>query len=173
MRYAKILRNDCVNGEDVCVSLWTQGCNFHCDSCHNQCLWDFNNGIEIQTGQLIDKILKLISMNGVQRNFSVLGGEPLCDENILNIDIIITIVRQYYPNIKIFLWTGYTKEELENSIKNEYNRGNLLKNILKNIDYLIEGRYIKEQRDLTLKWRGSANQRILTKKELGEMITNE
>ena len=84
-----------------------------------------------------------------------MGGEPLCKENIEEIDNIITSVRAAYPHIKIFVWTGYTLEELQKE-KNEH-----IINILSKIDVLIDGKYEEEQRDITLELRGSKNQRIL------------
>ena len=70
IRYAALKENDIVNGEDVCVSLWTQGCPFHCPGCHNPETWDFNGGIEEDFHILLDKIIKAINKNEVIRNFS-------------------------------------------------------------------------------------------------------
>lgn len=161
MRIAGIKENDIVNGEGVCVSVFVQGCPHRCKGCFNPETWDFESGIDFaETGTIVQKIIKLIRKNGVQRNFSILGGEPLCPENIKQVFHIIQCVRNIYPNIKIFVWTGYTIEEL-------IERKNLYVNeILKRIDYLIDGRFIEEQKDITLKWRGSRNQRILTQKEI-------
>lgn len=109
------------------------------------------------------KISLLIKKNNVLRNFSILGGEPLCEENIVDVTVIISLIRLMHPNIKIFLWTGYTMEEL---IK----RTNVYTEvILALIDVLIDGPYIEEERDITLPLRGSRNQRIW-KKEDGEWI---
>lgn len=103
-----------------------------------------------------------VTENGIRRNLSILGGEPLCEENIKNVAQIIYYVKQCFPNIKIFLWTGYKIEDVPYSLD--------LALIIDNIDYIIDGPYIEEQRDLTLKWRGSRNQRILTKKEINDII---
>ncbi len=133
-----------------------------CNGCHNPETWDFSGGIEIDINELIQKIAKALTANGVQRNFSILGGEPLCEENIDNVAHIVFTIKQQFPNIKIFLWTGYRVEEIPSSAA-----WDLIKN---NIDYLIDGPYIKEQRDITLKWRGSRNQRILTTKGINDII---
>ena len=158
MKYAGIIYDDFVNGENVCVSLWMQGCHFHCKGCHNQQTWDFNGGYEMPENFESD-ILKAISKNGIQRNFSMLGGEPLCPENRAFVCNLIKKVRETYPTIKIFVWTGYELEELQAENDKAINE------ILENIDVLITGRFILEQRDITLPVRGSRNQKILYKGE--------
>lgn len=158
MRYAGIIENDVVNGEGVCVSLFTQGCHQRCKGCFNKDTWSFDGGYEIAIDDLINKIANLITKNGIQRNFSILGGEPLCRENINDVAKIITSIKDMFPDIKIFLWTGYIIEDMP--INNAFS-------IIKSkVDYIIDGPYIEKERDLTLKWRGSRNQRILTKKIL-------
>ena len=155
-KYAGLITNDFCNGKGVCVSFFTQGCPHHCKGCHNPETWDFEKGQPLPTN-IRGQIIKAIGANGIIRNFSVLGGEPLCPQNIEEVDKIISGVRAAYPNIKIFLWTGYTLEELkkENNI--------FIDEILSNIDVLIDGPYIEAERDITLELRGSKNQRILYK----------
>lgn len=150
MRYADIKKNDIVNGQDVCVSFWCQGCPIRCSGCHNESIWNFNGGNEF-TPATMSEIIQAISANGIKRNFSILGGEPLCDENIFLTHLVIQEVRKHYPNIKIFLWTGYYYKDLKK--KNDSH----LDYILNNINYLIDGPYIQKQRDITLKLRGSHN----------------
>lgn len=148
--------NDFINGEGVCVSLWTVGCPFKCPGCHNQELWDFEEDLKLPT-DIKGQIIKAISANGVQRNFSVLGGEPLCVENAKIVDDIVTAVRSAYANIKIYIWSGYTFEELEQlSQENAH-----IQHILSLSNYLIDGRFELENRDITLKLRGSSNQNII------------
>ena len=154
MKYAGIIENDVVNGEGVCLSYWTQGCPHKCDGCHNPETWNFNGGKEDSKENILNKILTLLNKNNIHRNLSILGGEPLCDENIDFTMEILKQVKQKYPNIKTFVWTGYTYEELCKLYKNI---------VFDNIDVLIDGRYDKNQRDITLKFRGSKNQRILQK----------
>ena len=153
VRYAGLDKNDILNGEGFCVSFWTQGCPHRCKGCHNPETWDFNNGIEIEYSQLINDIIQSISANGIIRNFSILGGEPFCKENLELVNRIIKDVRKKYPKIKIYCWTGYTYEDL---IKD-----NEAKQILNQIDVLIDGLFILEQRDITLKLKGSLNQRVI------------
>ncbi len=157
MRYAGLLCNDVVNGEGVCVSYWAQGCGRHCRECHNPQTWDFNGGIEDSTPNIILTILRALRANGVKRNFSILGGEPLCLENIQTTTQIVLAIRHQCPSVKIFVWTGYTYEELEARAETD----SYLNYLLRAIDVLIDGPYLKSHRDITLKWRGSTNQRII------------
>ena len=152
MRIAGIIDDDIVDSDDgVAVSLWTVGCPHHCKGCHNQNLWDYDAGQDIPIKMVIDELKEKINKNGVMRNLSILGGEPLDPQNVKDVDKVLKEVRATYPNIKIYLWTGYTFEELE---KREDVRG-----ALRNVDVLIEGRFIEELRqDLPL--RGSSNQRV-------------
>ena len=155
MRYTKIKENDVVNGEGVCVSLWTQGCPHHCKGCFNASTWDFSGGEEFR-GEHIDKILKLLDANGVSRNLSVLGGEPLCEENAYGVFALISIIKQRRPHTKVYVWTGYKYEDL---IK-KYSCYSL-----KDIDILVDGKFEEDKKDIRLKMRGSSNQRIIDVKE--------
>ena len=156
MRIAGLNTNDFANGEGVCVSLFVQGCPHHCGGCFNPQTWDFSGGKE-EPFDLKGQIVKAISANGILRNFSVLGGEPLCQENVEEVSKIIASIKNTYPEIKIFVWTGYTLEQLKQQ-NNPY-----INDILSHIYMLIDGPYIEEQRDITLKLRGSKNQRLLYK----------
>ena len=152
MRIANLNKNDIVNGIGVSVSLFMQGCPHHCPGCFNPESWDFNGGYLHH--HLTFDIINAIKENNIERNFSILGGEPLCEENIEYVKHIIYAVRSYYPNIKICLWTGYTLEELQEQDSNE------LKYILTQVNYLIDGKYLQEQRDVSLWLRGSRNQNV-------------
>lgn len=148
IRLAGIEPNDTANGEGVCVSVFLQGCPHHCPGCHNPETWDFDGGEKYVIDDAITGILKLIRANDIQRNLSILGGEPLCPENIEFTELLAATAKKKYPNIKIFCWTGYVLEELD-------------ENKLINIDVLIDGPYQAENRDITLPLRGSSNQRVL------------
>ena len=157
---AGLNKNDFVNGEGVSVSLFLQGCHFHCPGCHNPESWDFEGGHPCDENKLINEIIEAITKNGIQRNLSILGGEPL--DTVYKIKFIahlIQAVKQQYPNIIICLWTGYYYKDLQ--AKND----DTINYILSQIDYLIEGPFILKERDITLKWRGSRNQRIINMKE--------
>lgn len=156
-----MIKNDIAAGEGVNVSFFTQGCPFKCKGCHNPQTWDFSGGKEFSPA-VLDELINALSANGVKRNLSIMGGEPLCEENVFLVSLIILSVREQFPDIKIYVWTGYTYEELEACSQLEPK----IKTILDNIDYLIDGPFILEERDITLAMRGSRNQRILDMKEM-------
>ena len=159
MRYAGIIKNDIAAGEGVNVTFFTQGCPFHCEGCHNPQTWDFLGGKEF-TADTINEIIAAIGDNGVKRNLSIMGGEPMCPENLFLTTMVLLNIQQRYPDIKYYIWTGYTYEELaaRHDSKTDW--------ILDHIDYLIDGPFILAERDITLGMMGSRNQRILNMKEL-------
>ena len=154
-RYNAIIDNDVVNGQGVCVSFFVQGCPHCCEGCFNPETWDFNGG-QPYSEEIKWEIIKLISANGIQRNFSVLGGEPLAPQHLNMVSSLINAVRHAYPHIKIFLWTGYVKEELDLTDER-------ISLILDKIDVLVDGPFIETQKDLNLKLRGSVNQHVWIK----------
>lgn len=103
MRVAGLTKNDITNGEGICVSLWVQGCPHRCKGCHNPESWDFNGGEYKNNDILLEEIYEAISANGIQRNFSILGGEPLAPQNINDTYYILWEVKQRYPSIKTFV----------------------------------------------------------------------
>lgn len=155
MKYAGITKNDIANGPGIRVSFWVQGCPHKCYNCQNPETWDFNGGKEF-TNKTLQEIKEAISANGIQRNLSILGGEPLCPENQFLTALVIKEIKEIYPSISIYLWTGYTIEELTSLRKIQ----NHLDYILNNINVLIDGKYENDKRDITLELRGSSNQRI-------------
>ena len=169
MKYAGIIENDVVNGIGICVSFFTQGCPHRCEGCFNPETWSFNGGKEVPS-DIEDILYNAITANGIIRNFSVLGGEPLCPQNLELVDEITRYVKARFPYIKIYLWTGYDFDEL-NTIG--YKPSTImLKNILNRVDMLITGRFILDEKDLTLPLRGSRNQQIWEKKD-GKFILVE
>ena len=156
MKYAGTIYNDFAAAPGVCLSFFTQGCPFHCVSCHNPQTWDFNGGYEF-TEETLNRILNGLIANGIQRTFCIMGGEPLCPENIPLVTYIITKVKEKYPDIKIYIWSGYIYEDLLKLAESNSN----LNYILKTADVLIDGPYIESERDITLPMRGSRNQRII------------
>lgn len=159
MKYAGLMENDFSDGSGVTVSLWTQGCPHHCPGCHNPETWDFNGGYDVPD-DIRGQIVKAISANGITRNFSILGGEPLCEENIDFVLNILNAVRIAYPNIKIYIWSGYTLKELLDK------QDERILKILKQCNFLIDGKYEQNLRDITLSLRGSSNQNVICLDEL-------
>ena len=158
MKYAGLIRNDLAAAPGISVTFFTQGCPHRCKGCHNPETWDFNGGKEFNQ-QVLEDIINALGANDIERSFSIMGGEPLCDENLLLTYMTIQYVKQHAPNTKIYLWTGYYYDEL---LKRSDPKVGL---ILKTIDYLIDGPYIESMRDLSLSMRGSSNQSIIELKE--------
>ena len=168
MRYAKIRSMDISNGEGVGVSLFVQGCPFHCKNCFNSDTWDFNSGKE-WTEEIKDKFMKLIDRPYIKR-VSFLGGECLADQNLDGVLDLIKEIRISFPEKTIWLYTGY---EISEIVKQEqYERVSGIPDvwskrweIIKQVNVLVDGEYIDEQKDLSLKFRGSKNQRVINVKQ--------
>lgn len=158
MRYAGINYNDMSAAPGISVSFFTQGCPHHCKGCHNPETWDFNNGKEFTYDVLLN-IIKALTANGINRSLAIMGGEPLCEENAFLTLLVIKSVKEVLPNTKVYLWTGYTYENIQKS--NDPH----VKSIIEQIDVLIDGPYIEALRDITLPMRGSSNQNIIYLKE--------
>lgn len=159
MRYASIRKMDVVNADGVGVSLFVQGCTHHCENCFNKNTWSFEGGKEYteETEQLIFDLVNKPYIDC----FSVLGGEPLQqDENLVN---LLRKIRKN-TNKRCLLWTGY-----ESPLDTEIGRIMVAENL---VDTWVVGPYIDEERDLTLKWRGSRNQRIINNDFFQKMAKN-
>lgn len=166
MKFASIQKFDTANGNDIGVALYVQGCSHHCYNCFNPETWDFNGGKEFtyETYQELTKILKRPQI----KRFSILGGEPFDSINGNNDDIVAMMIalkaEGFLNDKKVWIYSGYTYEEIIND-KSKLN-------LLKLCDILIDGPYIDSERDLTLAFKGSANQRIIDihKSEEGNKI---
>lgn len=156
MNYAGIIKNDLAAAPGVCLSFFVQGCSRHCPGCHNPEAQDFYGGKEF-TKDTINEVIQGIKANGILRPLCIMGGEPF--DNIFITLLVIEQVKNVYPDLPIYVWSGYTLEELLDK------KDPKVKRILKEIDYLIDGPYIEAERDITLSMRGSRNQRVLELKE--------
>jgi len=154
MRYAGIIYDDTAAAPGLCLSFYVQGCDIHCPGCHNPCTWNFDGGHEF-TAETLDHIISGIKKNNILRNFSVLGGEPLARPNLFLTAMVIQEVRNTYPGIKIWVWTGHDMDELMIQNSNPH-----LRLILQNIDALVTGPFKQELRDITLPYCGSSNQEV-------------
>ena len=130
-----------------------------CPGCHNPQTWDFNGGKEF-TSDILDKIIEGLHAYGIDHPFCILGGEPLCPENQFLTRLVIETVRKRSPATPIYVWTGYTLEQLKEMPSPH------LAAILSSIDFLIDGPYKQELRDITLPMRGSSNQRIIDMRKI-------
>ena len=149
MRFSKIKDNDIVNGIGITLSVWTQGRPHHCKGCFNKETWTFNEGNEF-TNDDLNYIISNIDSFNVKRNLSILGGEPLCPENVEGVINLCREFKKVYPDKLIYLWTGYTIEE--------FNK--LQKQVLEYVDFIIDGKFEEAKKNLNLHLRGSSNQRI-------------
>jgi len=158
MNYGEIKYCDIANGSGVRVTLFVSGCRNHCKNCFNPMTWSFAYGRELEQ-KTIDEIIEHVKMPFVQ-GLTILGGEPFEPENQKDVLDVVLKVRQAVPNKDIWIYSGFTFEEL---MGQENSRASLkeAKQILENIDVLVDGRYVDELRDIRLKFRGSRNQRII------------
>lgn len=157
MNYGKIRENDIANGSGVRVSLFVSGCRNHCKNCFQPETWDFNYG-EPYTLDTERYIINSLSKPYIQ-GLTLLGGEPFEPENQRQLIRLLQRVKAECPSKDVWCYTGYTIEQLKSDSSSC--RCEVTDEMLALIDVLVDGRYIDEQRDISLKFRGSSNQRII------------
>lgn len=160
MKYANIHQFSISDGVGIRVSLFVQGCDFMCPGCFNQETWDWNGG-KTFTKKDMNFLMELCGKPYI-RGLSLIGGEPLHPNNIETVTQIAKTFKELYPQKDIWLWTGYTFEDY---VKD--------KEITKYADVIVDGRFVDELKDLSLKFRGSSNQRIWRKNENNEWKIEE
>lgn len=148
--YNKLEKCSITNGKGIRAVIWTQGCGHNCDGCQNKETWCYDNGklFSDEDKQKLFRYLALPYVDGV--TFS--GGDPLYDKNLDDVISLCREIKEKFPTKNIWLYTGYIYEELFDDFKEE---------VLQYIDVLVDGKYIKVLRDITLPFRGSSNQRII------------
>ena len=151
MRYNKIRKMDISNGPGIRVSIFMQGCSFHCKDCFNNETWDFKAGKEFND-EVINKVLDLASLPHIV-GLSILGGEPMHPNNREGTIKLAKAFKKRYPDKDIWVWSGYLFDELKDIDGLSY------------IDTLVDGRFVLEQANPTLKFRGSSNQRVIDVKK--------
>ena len=157
MHYAEIKKFDIANGPGVRVSLFVSGCRNHCPNCFNPDTWDFGYGNDF-TKDIEDEIRKTISIPYV-RGLSVLGGEPMEPENQKGLLPFLKRVKETLPDKDIWVYSGFT---LDREILGQSRAAtDTVKELLKYIDVIVDGRYIEAQKNISLRFRGSENQRII------------
>ena len=148
MRYNKIRKMDISNGPGVRVSIFLQGCEFHCKNCFNPETWDFTGGKDF-TDETIEKVLNACDKEYIE-GLSILGGEPMHPKNIQGTTKLAKAFKEKFPQKSLWAWSGFTYEKY---LKD--------KEVLKYLDVLVDGQYMDELHNPTLKWRGSSNQRVI------------
>ncbi len=158
MRYAQIRDMDIVNGKGIGTSIFFQGCTHHCKGCFNSSTWDFNGGKE-WTKEVEDEFIEICKREYID-HISILGGEPLQQP----IDELITLLNRVKTEVgkPIWLWSGYTFIYIENSHSHPK-----FSDVLDYVDYVIDGEFKEELKDLNLPYRGSSNQNIWKKDNNG------
>ena len=148
MRYNKIRKMDISNGPGVRVSIFMQGCCFKCKNCFNPETHDFNGGKEFDDST-IEKVLELCNNDYIE-GLSILGGEPMHPKNIEGTTKLAKAFKEKYQNKNLWVWSGFL---FDKDLKD--------KEVLKYLDVLVDGQYVDELHNPTLKWRGSENQRVI------------
>ena len=155
LRVLNITAPDINNGNGIRVTLWVAGCTHHCDGCHNQWTWDFNQGQKFieEQDDILNKLSNWLSRDYVE-GLTISGGDPLCQDSkgLKELMDLIKWVRNNYPSKNIWLYTGYVFEHLNDNQRK----------VAEACDVIIDGPYIKELRDVChTPFRGSTNQRII------------
>ncbi len=158
MNYLKIDKEDVCNGEGLRVVLWLSGCSHKCKGCQNPQTWDANSGIPFDE-QAKEELFRELNKDYIS-GLTLTGGDPLFESNLDNVLALVNEIRLSSPQKSIWLYTGFTFEEIVYSTI-KCNQSRIRKIILNNIDVLIDGQYIESQRDITLPYRGSSNQRLI------------
>ena len=171
MNYLGIDKVSINNGPGVRVVLWVSGCTVCCEGCQNPESWNFN------AGKLFDEDAQKELYNALKKPYikgiTFSGGDPLNDYNIMDMWRLIGIIKRMHKDKNIWLYTGQVWEDIMSDNKNDI-VDKIKKDILVKCDVVVDGPYIEEQRDITLKFRGSKNQRLINVQETlkqGEIIT--
>lgn len=178
MNYHMIRTDDMLNGDGLRVIIFLSGCRHHCKGCHNPETWDINSGKHFDEAAL-NNILKELNKDYIS-GITISGGEPLLDENAKDVLNLICTVKQTYPNKTIWLYTGYTYENIMN-FKNSKSITNSTKNdneiikemVMNKCDVVCDGKFIQSLADVNCPWVGSTNQRVINIKETikkGEIV---
>ncbi|HIY12535.1 MAG TPA: anaerobic ribonucleoside-triphosphate reductase activating protein [Candidatus Agathobaculum merdipullorum] len=147
MRYHNITKDDMLNGEGLRVVLWVAGCGHACPGCHNPVTWDADGGLPFDQ-DAEDELFAELGKDYVS-GVTLSGGDPLFPANRADVGALCARIRQRFPDKTIWLYTGYTWEEIQDLP------------LLENVDVVVDGRFVQAQADSQLHWRGSANQRVI------------
>lgn len=147
MRYHNITKDDMLNGDGLRVVLWVAGCDHGCKGCQNPVTWDPNGGL------VFDEAAKQEIFEQMEKSYiagiTFSGGDPLHWRNVEEVTAFAKELKEKYPRKTIWLYTGFLWEEIQDL------------EVLNNLDVLVDGEFIEAQKDISLKWKGSANQRVI------------
>ena len=159
MKMAGFYDESMSNGIGWRAVLFVSGCPHNCPGCHNKIAQDYNYGEEFDQNAIINRIKE----NSILKGVTISGGEPLCKENIKDVNDFIEALKKEKPEFNIWCYSGYTFEELKNR------KDEITDITLNNIDVLVDGRYIESRKNPEIRFRGSDNQRIIDlRKSLNE-----
>lgn len=161
MNYATIKECDVANGPGVRVSLFVSGCNHHCKGCFNQVAWDFNYGQPF-TQETIDKIIKDLDKDYIE-GLTLLGGEPLEYANQKGLVPLVKQIKEKLPNKSIWCFTGFDFEK--DVMGKMYNNWEETRELISKIDVIVDGKFEEDKKNISLKFRGSENQRLIDVKK--------
>lgn len=165
MNYAAIKSRDIANGPGVRVSLFVSGCRHHCKGCFNQEAWDFDYGQPF-TKETADQIIALLRP-GYVKGLTLLGGEPFDPRNQLTVVELLRRIRRELPEKSIWAFSGYLFDR--DLLSGNVGDGKLVQEYLSYLDVLVDGPFVEEQKNLSLRFRGSENQRLIdVKKSLSD-----
>jgi anaerobic ribonucleoside-triphosphate reductase activating protein len=168
MNYGTIKKTDISNGAGVRVSLFVSGCTHHCKGCFNPETWNFNYGKPF-TKETEEEILEALSKSYIS-GLSLLGGEPMEPDNQKVLLELVKQAKYLYPDKDIWCYTGYDYEK--DLLMKSRARCECTDELLSYIDVLVDGEFVEEQKDISLQFRGSSNQRIIdvkTSRDIGEV----
>ena len=157
MNYANIKSRDIANGPGVRVSLFVSGCTHHCKGCFNEIAWDFAYGQPF-TQETIDSILEMLRP-GYVKGITLLGGEPFEPENQPALVDLLRQIKAKYPEKSIWSFSGYLFDK--DILAGKLGDPAITREFVSYLDVLVDGRFVEEKKDLTLRFRGSSNQRII------------
>lgn len=165
MNYHKIEKTSVANGPGVRTTLWVAGCRLHCENCHNPQTWDFDSGKPFNDNAK-QELFESLNKSYIQ-GLSLSGGHPLEPENVKTIYLLVKEIKDKFPTKDIWLYTGYTWEYIfPNVITDDFNKERMYRQeIVRMCDVVVDGPFIESQKDLTLRWCGSRNQRVIDCKQ--------
>jgi len=172
MNYGEIKKADIANGLGVRVSLFVSGCTHHCRNCFNQMTWDFHYGVPFDE-EAQEKVLEYLAPHHIA-GLTLIGGEPMEPANQRALLPFVQRVKKIYPQKNIWCYTGYLFDE--ELLKESRARCEVTDELLSMIDIIVDGRFVDELKDITLRFRGSSNQRIIEVQESlrqGKVVLSE